>query len=64
MTCIKYAPLEEKMEDMRKVVNTYDVYDTLKDSKIEDNEGSDIYTEEDLSDWDYNLNGWFRRRRI
>ena len=47
----KNAPLEEKMEDMRKVV---DVYDTLKD-EIEDNEGSDIYTEEDLSDWDSTL---------
>ena len=45
------APLEEKMEDMRKVV---DVYDTLKD-EIEDNEGTDIYTKEDLSDWDSTL---------
>jgi hypothetical protein len=47
----KNAPLEEKMEDMRKVV---DVYDTLKD-EIEDNEGTDIYTKEDLSDWDSTL---------
>ena len=45
------APLEEKMEDMRKVV---DAYDTLKD-EIEDNEGTDIYTKEDLSDWDSTL---------
>ena len=47
----KNAPLEEKVEDMRKVV---DAYDTLKD-EIEDNEGSDIYTEEDLSVWDSTL---------
>jgi hypothetical protein len=47
----KNAPLEEKVEDMRKVV---DAYDTLND-QIEDNEGSDIYTEEDLSDWDSTL---------
>jgi hypothetical protein len=33
---------------MRKVV---DAYDTLQD-EIEDNEGSDIYTEDELSDWD------------
>jgi hypothetical protein len=36
---------------MRKVV---DAYDTLKD-EIEDNEGSDIYTKEDFSDWDSTL---------
>jgi hypothetical protein len=47
----KNAPLEEKVEDMRKVV---DAYDTLND-QIEDNEGSDIYTEEDLSVWDSTL---------
>jgi len=43
----KEYPLEEQVEDMRKVVDTYD---TLQD-EIEDNEGTDIYTEEDLSDW-------------
>ena len=48
----KEYPLEEQVEDMRKVV---DAYDTLKD-EIEDNEGTDIYTEEDLSDWDSTLN--------
>jgi hypothetical protein len=47
----KEYPLEEQVDDMRKVV---DAYDTLKD-EIEDNEGSDIYTEEDLSDWDSTL---------
>jgi hypothetical protein len=47
----KEYPLEEQVEDMRKVV---DAYDTLQD-EIEDNEGSDIYTEEDLSDWDVTL---------
>jgi Skp family chaperone for outer membrane proteins len=47
----KNAPLEEKVEDMRKVV---DAYDTLND-QIEDNEGSDIYTGEDLSVWDSTL---------
>jgi hypothetical protein len=45
-------PLEERVEDMRKVV---DSYDDLK-SEIENNEGSDIYTEEDFSDWDSTLN--------
>ncbi len=48
----KEYPLEEQVEDMRKVV---DSYDNLK-SEIEDNEGTDIYTEEDLSDWDSTLN--------
>jgi hypothetical protein len=37
---------------MRKVV---DSYDNLK-SEIEDNEGTDIYTKEDFSDWDSTLN--------
>jgi hypothetical protein len=45
-------PLEERVEDIRKVV---DSYDDLK-SEIENNEGSDIYTEEDFSDWDSTLN--------
>ena len=36
---------------MRKVV---DAYDTLLD-EIENNEGSDIYTEEELKDWDSTL---------
>jgi hypothetical protein len=31
-----------------------EVYDNLQD-EIKDNEGSDIYTEEDLSDWDSTL---------
>jgi len=47
----KNAPLEEKVEDMRKVV---DVYDTLKD-EIENNEGTDIYTKDELKDWDSTL---------
>jgi hypothetical protein len=47
----KNVPLEEKMEDMKKVV---DAYDTLKD-EIKDNEGSDIYTEDELKDWDSTL---------
>jgi Skp family chaperone for outer membrane proteins len=47
----KEYPLEEQVEDMRKVV---DAYDTLQD-EIEDNEGSDIYTEDELSDWDETL---------
>jgi len=47
----KEYPLGEQVEDMRKVV---DAYDTLKD-EIEDNEGSDIYTEEELKDWDTTL---------
>ena len=47
----KEYPLEEQVDDMRKVV---DAYDTLKD-EIEDNEGSDIYTKEDFSDWDSTL---------
>jgi hypothetical protein len=48
----KEYPLEEQVEDMRKVV---DSYDNLK-SEIEDNEGTDIYTEKDFSDWDSTLN--------
>jgi hypothetical protein len=50
----KEYPLEEKVEDMRKVV---DSYDDLKD-EIENHEGSDIYTEkelEELKDWDVTL---------
>jgi hypothetical protein len=47
----KEYPLEEQVEDMRKVV---DAYDTLN-NEIEDNEGSDIYTEDELSDWDSTL---------
>ena len=50
----KEYPLEEQVEDMRKVV---DAYDTLKD-EIENNEGTDIYTEkelEELKDWDVTL---------
>jgi hypothetical protein len=43
---------------MRKVV---DAYDTLND-QIEDNEGSDIYTEEDLSVWDSTLMDGLKRR--
>ena len=42
------VPIEEQVEDMRKVV---DAYDTLQD-EIEDNEGRDIYTKDDLLDWD------------
>jgi hypothetical protein len=47
----KEYPLEEQVEDMQSVV---EVYDNLQD-EIKDNEGSDIYTEEDLSDWDSTL---------
>jgi hypothetical protein len=50
----KTPPLEEQVDDMRKVV---DAYDTLKD-EIEDNEGIDIYTAEELEelkDWDVTL---------
>jgi hypothetical protein len=50
----KEYPLEERVEDMRKVV---DSYDDLKD-EIENHEGSDIYTEkelEELKDWDVTL---------
>jgi len=50
----KEYPLEEQVEDMKKVV---DAYDTLVD-EIEDNEGSDIYTQEDLDkfkEWDVTL---------
>jgi hypothetical protein len=47
----KEYPLEEQVEDMKKVV---DAYDTLKD-EIEDNEGTDVYTEEDFSYWDPTL---------
>lgn len=47
----KEYPLEEQVKDMRKVV---DAYDTLN-NKIKDNEGTDIYTKEDLSDWDSTL---------
>ena len=47
----KEYPLEEQVEDMRKVV---DSYDNLK-IEIEDNEGTDIYTKEDLNDWDSTL---------
>ena len=47
----KKYPLEEQVEDMRKVV---DAYDTLN-NEIKDNEGSDIYTEDELKDWDSTL---------
>jgi hypothetical protein len=50
----KTYPLEEQVDDMRKVVDTYD---TLKD-EIENNEGIDIYTAEELEelkDWDVTL---------
>jgi hypothetical protein len=50
----KEYPLEKQVEDIRKVV---DAYDTLVD-EIEDNEGSDIYTQEDLDEfkeWDVTL---------
>jgi len=47
----KEYPLEDNVEDMRKVV---DAYDTLQ-QEIEDNEGTDFYTEDELSDWDETL---------
>jgi hypothetical protein len=55
----KEYPLEEQVEDMRKVVNTYDALNELtkiqEEEGLYDNEGSDTYTKEDLSDWDSTL---------
>ena len=55
----KEHPLEEQVEDMRKVVTTYDALNELakvqEEAGLYDNEGSDIYTEEDLSVWDSTL---------
>jgi hypothetical protein len=55
----KEYPLEEQVEDMRKVVTTYDALNELakvqEEAGLYDNEGSDIYTKEDLSDWDSTL---------
>jgi hypothetical protein len=55
----KNAPLEEKMEDMRKVVDAYDTLNELakvqEEAGLYDNEGSDIYTEDELKDWDSTL---------
>ena len=47
----KESSLEDNVEDMRKVV---DAYDTLQ-HEIEDNEGTDIYTEDELEVWDETL---------
>jgi hypothetical protein len=59
----KDIPLEEQIEDMKKVVNTYDALNELtkiqEEAGLYDNEGSDIYTEkelEELKDWDVTLN--------
>jgi hypothetical protein len=53
------VPIEEQVEDMRKVVNTYDALNELariqEEDGLYDNEGSDIYTEEELKDWDITL---------
>jgi hypothetical protein len=58
----KDIPLEEQIEDMKKVVNTYDALNELtkiqEEEGLYDNEGSDIYTEkelEELKDWDTTL---------
>jgi len=55
----KDTPLDKKVEDMRKVVTTYDALNELakvqEEAGLYDNEGSDIYTKEDLSDWDSTL---------
>jgi len=44
---------------MRKVVTTYDALNELtkiqEEEGLYDNEGNDIYTKEDLSDWDSTL---------
>lgn len=52
-------PLEEQVEDMRKVVTTYDALNELakvqEEAGLYDNEGSDIYTGEELKDWDSTL---------
>jgi len=42
------VPIEEQVEDMRKVV---DAYDTLND-EIKDNEGTDIYTKDSFKEWE------------
>jgi len=51
--------LEEQVEDMRKVVTTYDALNELtkvqEEAGLYDNEGSDIYTEDELKDWDSTL---------
>ena len=55
----KEYPLEEQVEDMRKVVTTYDALNELakvqEEAGLYDNEGSDIYTEDDISVWDSTL---------
>ena len=55
----KDTPLEEQVEDMKKVVNTYDALNELikiqEEAGLYDNEGSDIYTEDDLKEWDTTL---------
>ena len=55
----KDTPLEEQVEDMKKVVNTYDALNELakiqEEAGLYDNEGSDIYTEDDLKEWDATL---------
>jgi hypothetical protein len=44
---------------MKKVVNTYDALNELtkiqEEAGLYDNEGSDIYTEDDLKEWDTTL---------
>ena len=55
----KEYPLKEQVEDMRKVVTTYDALNELakiqEEAGLYDNEGSDIYTEDDISVWDSTL---------
>jgi hypothetical protein len=55
----KDTPLDKKVEDMRKVVTTYDALNELakvqEEAGLYDNEGSDIYTEDELKDWDSTL---------
>jgi hypothetical protein len=53
------VPIEEQVEDMKKVVNAYDALNELtriqEEEGLYDNEGSDIYTEDELKDWDSTL---------
>jgi hypothetical protein len=50
---------------MKKVVNAYDALNELtriqEEEGLYDNEGSDIYTEDELKDWDSTLlNKWIQ----
>ena len=64
----KDTPLEEQVEDMKKVVNTYDALNELvkiqEEAGLYDNEGSDIYTEDELKDWDTTLNDGLEDEKV